>query len=60
MVAVPVTETAAMSVTHPTEAVRLGHKPLLQGHDQLGPFLLAVAIAVATVLVSLAFTGLPQ
>jgi predicted permease len=49
-----------MSVTHPSQVFSSSHKELLAGHDQLKPFLLAVAIFVACVATSLAFIGLPQ
>jgi hypothetical protein len=49
-----------MSVTQPSEALRLGRPPFLAGHDQLNPFLLAVAIFVVVSGISLVFTGLPQ
>jgi hypothetical protein len=49
-----------MSITHPAESVGARPGKLLEGHDQLRPALLAVAIAIATVLVALVFTGLPQ
>jgi hypothetical protein len=49
-----------MSVTHPSEVFSSSRKELLAGHDQLKPFLLAVAIFVVSVAVALSFTGLPQ
>jgi hypothetical protein len=49
-----------MSVTHPSATFGVGHKELLAGHEQLKPFLLAVAMFVVSVTVALAFTGLPQ
>jgi hypothetical protein len=49
-----------MSVTHPSETFSSSHKEFLAGHDQLKPFLLAVAIFAVSVAVVLAFTGLPQ
>jgi hypothetical protein len=51
---------SGMSVTHPTEVLVSSHRPLLAGHEQLKPFLLAVAMFVVVVAVALAFTGLPQ
>ena len=50
-----------MSVTHPSETFAPpSRKELLPGHEQLKPFLLAVAMFVVVVGVALAFTGLPQ
>jgi len=49
-----------MSATHPSDVYRSNRKPLLAGHDQLKPFLLAVAIFVVAAAVALAVTGLPQ
>ena len=49
-----------MSVTHPSATFGVGHKELLAGHEQLKPFLLAVAMFVVSVTVALVFTGLPQ
>jgi hypothetical protein len=49
-----------MSVTHPSEMFSVGRKAFLAGHDQLKPFLLAVAMFAAGVAIALAFTGLPQ
>ena len=49
-----------MSVTHPTEVFSASRKPFLAGHDQLKPFLLAVAIFLVSAAVALSFTGLPQ
>jgi len=49
-----------MSATHPTEVLVSSPKPLLAGHEQLKPFLLAVAMFAVCVAVALSFTGLPQ
>ena len=49
-----------MSVTHPSEVFPTARKQFLAGHDQLKPFLLAVAIFAVSAAVALAFTGLPQ
>jgi hypothetical protein len=48
-----------MSVTYPASTIRTRHEAFLAGHDQLKPFLIAVAIFAASVAVALAFTGLP-
>ena len=48
-----------MSVTYPSDTIRASHKDFLAGHDQLKPFLLAVAIFLVTGTVALMFTGLP-
>ena len=48
-----------MSLTYPTAAGQSAPKDFLAGHDQLKPFLLAVAMVTVSILVALAFTGLP-
>ncbi|MEJ0019005.1 MAG: hypothetical protein WDN25_21085 [Acetobacteraceae bacterium] len=48
-----------MSVTTAPTSVSAEHKPFLDGHDQFKPFLLAVAIVAVSIVVALAFTGLP-
>ena len=48
-----------MSVTYPSDTSRARHGAFLAGHDQLKPFLLAVAMAAVIVAVALSFTGLP-
>jgi hypothetical protein len=49
-----------MSVTHPSHALPAERKEFLAGHDQLKPFLLALAIFVVSGVVALAITGLPS
>ncbi|HEX3405171.1 MAG TPA: hypothetical protein VHT74_33080 [Acetobacteraceae bacterium] len=49
-----------MSVTHPSETFATGRTEFLAGHDQLKPFLMAVAIFLVAGVVALLFTGLPQ
>jgi hypothetical protein len=49
-----------MSATHPSEVFSTSRKEFLAGHEQLKPFLLAVAMFVVVAAVALAFTGLPQ
>jgi hypothetical protein len=46
-------KTSAMSITQPDQSFD-------SGHDHLRPFLVAVAIIVATVAICLAFSGLPH
>ncbi len=49
-----------MSVTHPDARVApVPRHNLAERHPQLAPFLVAAAIVAVSVLVSLAFTGLP-
>ena len=49
-----------MSVTHPqTATLPTARRDLVSEHPQLMPFLVAVAMVAASVLVSLAVTGLP-
>jgi hypothetical protein len=49
-----------ISVTHPSETFATGRTEFLAGHDQLKPFLMAVAIFLVAGVVALLFTGLPQ
>jgi hypothetical protein len=49
-----------MSVTHPTETFAAPRRESWARHEQLAPFLLAVAMFAVVVAVALAFTGLPQ
>jgi hypothetical protein len=49
-----------MSVTHPAETFAAPRPEPRAGHEQLAPFLLAVAMFAVVVAVALAFTGLPQ
>jgi hypothetical protein len=49
-----------MSATHPTETLAAPRRETWSGHEQLAPFLLAVAIFAVVIAVALAFTGLPQ
>jgi hypothetical protein len=49
-----------MSVTHPAETFAAPSRETRSGHEQLAPFLLAVAMFAVVVAVALAFTGLPQ
>ena len=44
---------SAMSVTHPDPSFD-------SGHNHLKPFIVAVAIVAVTVVISLAFSGLPH
>ncbi len=49
-----------MSVTHPDAGlVSAPRRSFVQDHPQFTPFLAAVAIVVVSIVVSLAFTGLP-
>ena len=49
-----------MSVTHlPTDFATVERHGFVAGHPHLAPFLVAIAISVVSVVVSLAFTGLP-
>jgi hypothetical protein len=49
-----------MSVTHPAETFAAPSRETRSGHEQLAPFLLAVAMFAVVVAVALWFTGLPQ
>lgn len=50
-----------MSVTHPSTTFPAAtRKEFLAGHDQLKPFLLALAMFLVSGAVALLFTGLPQ
>ncbi len=48
-----------MSVTHPTASLAPAYQRFADRHPQLAPFLVAVAMAFVSVLVSLAITGPP-
>ena len=49
-----------MSVTHAhTDFATVERHGFVAGHPHLAPFLLAVAISVVSVVIVLAFTGLP-
>jgi hypothetical protein len=49
-----------MSVTHPpTNFTTVERHGFAAGHPHLAPFLVAIAISVVSVVVALAFTGLP-
>jgi hypothetical protein len=49
-----------MSVTHPdAQTTPVRRRDFATGHPHLTPFLLAVAIFAVSVIVALAFTGLP-
>jgi hypothetical protein len=49
-----------MSVTHSSTTFSPGRKDILAGHDQLKPFLFAVAMFIVTGVIALAIIGLPQ
>lgn len=49
-----------MSVTHPNAVFApASRRSFVEKHPQLAPFLVGVAIVALSVIVSLAFTGLP-
>jgi len=48
-----------MSVTHPDISLAPARQGFATQHQHLAPFLVAVAIFVVTVAISLGFTGLP-
>jgi hypothetical protein len=48
-----------MSVTHPEVSLAPVRRAFAVQHPHLAPFLVAMAIFVVTVALSLAFTGLP-
>jgi len=48
-----------MSATHPAAVIAPHAGDFVERHPQLAPFLLAVGIIAVSIVVALAFTGLP-